>query len=381
MSDQSTQQDKALAKPEPRALANDDPILEEARKFAKRLKYMIVNGQKLSDQEVYALAHYCASNQLNPFAQEAYYMPGTGPVTGIVGFRRKAQEALMSEIEQWSRMGIKFDGPQNYWLEKRPATHDEAMFMDGDIAMHVTLHDSMARKQWQKSLFAAMRELRDAGCSDFMECKKIAEEMIGLEPVWTGVGVVCQGEKFSRDGSPEKYNRVERAEKRAEKQALKKRFPTLQQFDNTQSENAIDVDAVDVSFLVEDEAEEQKQLSDKTPDDIIREMGCFDTGKKPDKPATDPVSSSGAAPENSTAGITLSEACKVKHPAADGDVYLSSMSIEKLKAYLDELLKIRDPEDTALYYMNVCHILIKAKTETPDLVNSMIPGGVQPALI
>jgi hypothetical protein len=57
------------------------------------------------------------------------------------------------------------------------------------------------------------------------------------------------------------------------------------------------------------------------------------------------------------------------------------MSIEKLKAYLDELLKIRDPEDTTLYYMNVCHILIKAKTETPDLVNSMIPGGVQPALI
>ena len=158
-------------------------------------------------------------------------------------------------------------------------------------------------------------------------------------------------------------------------------YKRQQQYDTAPGENAIDVDAVDVSFMVEDEAEERKQLSDKTPDDLIREMGCFDTGKKPDKPAPVAVSSFEPAPEDATAGITLSEACKVKHPAADGDVYLSGMSIEKLKAYLDELLKIRDPEDTDLYHMNVCHILIKAKTETPDLVNSMIPGGVQPALI
>ncbi len=316
MSDQTTQQDKALAKAEPRALANDDPVLEEARRFAKRLKFMIVNGNKLSDQEVYALAHYCASNQLNPFAQEAYYMPGTGPVTGIVGFRRKAQEALASEIKQWMDMGIRFDGPQNYWLEKRPATHDEAMFMDGDIAIHITLHDSMARKQWQKSLFAAMKELRDAGLTDFNECLRLAKEMIGNEPVWTGVGVVYQGEKFSRDGAPEKYNRVERAEKRAEKQALKKRFPSLQQYDTPAGGADIDVDAVDVSFQ---EPEERKQLSEREVDQIIRDMG-FEGDKKFDKPATGPVSSSDPAPEDVTAGITLSEACKVKHPAADGDV-------------------------------------------------------------
>lgn len=380
MSDQSTQQEKALAKSETRAITNDDPVLEEARRFARRLKFMIVNGQKLTDQEVYALAHYSAANQLNPFAQECYYMPGVGPVTGIVGFRRKARESIQDEVKKWMDIGIKFDGPQNYWLEKRPATHDEAMFQDGDIAIHVTLHDSMARRQWQKDFFLAMRELREAGCTDFKECKKLAEEMVGNEPVWTGVGVVSQGEKFGADGKPEKYDRTERAEKRAEKQALKKRFPSLQQYDVKVDDQAIDVDAVDVSFSVEEEAE-RKQLSGSTPDDLIREMGCFEVDKKLDKPATDPVSSSGAAPENSTAGITLSEACKVKHPAADGDVYLSGMSIEKLKAYLDELLKIRDPEDTDLYYMNVCHILIKAKTETPDLVNSMIPGGVQPALI
>ncbi|MDD5170524.1 MAG: recombinase RecT, partial [Syntrophales bacterium] len=184
----------------------DSTTIVRAREFASRLKYMIVNGNKLEDKEVYALAHYAAANNLNPFAQECYYLPGTGPITGIVGYRRKADEALLDECHNF---GI--NEPQHFWTETRQATQDEAVFdPDKDIAVFVTLRDSITNKTWRRSYFETVRELRELGEKDFFE---VAKQFVGPEPVWTGVGVVQGSENF---GQKERFDRHERAAKRGE---------------------------------------------------------------------------------------------------------------------------------------------------------------------
>ncbi|MFA7254047.1 MAG: hypothetical protein WC107_05850 [Patescibacteria group bacterium] len=228
----------------------ESPTIQKAREFASRLKFMIVNGNKLEDKEVYALAHYSAANGLNPFAQEAYYLPGTGPITGIVGFRRKAQESLEDECKTH---GV--TEPQRFWTETREATPEEANFEDGDIAVHVTLRESLTNKAWRQSYFETARELKALGEEKYFE---VAKEFVGKEPVWTGVGVVYASEVFAGVGKKEKFDRFERAAKRAEKIALKKRFPSLQRFESAGDEHD---DAISVSFVDVDEAPEKTDVN------------------------------------------------------------------------------------------------------------------------
>jgi hypothetical protein len=58
------------------------------------VKLMVVNGKKLSNDEAQALAVYSIQENLDPLAQECWYIPGVGPTPGIRGLRRKAQEQL-----------------------------------------------------------------------------------------------------------------------------------------------------------------------------------------------------------------------------------------------------------------------------------------------
>lgn len=194
-------------------------VNDRAREIATRVKYMIQNGRKLEDQEVYALAQYCAANDLNPFAGEAYYMPGAGPVPGIAGWRKKAQEQLNWEAENQKELGAHF------WCDVREATTEEAKHDPnrGDIAMFVTLHDWLSNKRWRRAFFETVRELKELGYS-LEDANAQAKVMVGPEPVWTGVGTVYAEENF---GKGEKFNRAERAAKRAEKIALRKRFPRV----------------------------------------------------------------------------------------------------------------------------------------------------------
>ena len=194
-------------------------VNDRAREIATRIKYMIQNGRKLEDQEVYALAQYCAANDLNPFAGEAYYMPGAGPVPGIAGWRKKAQEQLNWEAENQKELGAHF------WCDVREATTEEAKHDPnrGDIAMFVTLHDWLSNKRLRRAFFETVRELKELGYS-LEDANAQAKVMVGPEPVWTGVGTVYAEENF---GKGEKFNRAERAAKRAEKIALRKRFPRV----------------------------------------------------------------------------------------------------------------------------------------------------------
>ncbi len=232
-----------------------------ARELATRLKYMIVNGSKLSDPEVFALAHYAAANRLNPFAQECYYMPGIGPITGIVGYRSKAQDALSEEAAR-----AHINTPQPIWSETRPAEAGEANFdPDRDIAVHVTIHDSITNKTWRTAYFETVRELKELGEKDYFN---VAKAFVGPEPVWTGVGVVYGGESFGGNGKPEKFDRYERAAKRAEKVALKKRFPSLQSLDSNNGEGEQYDGNIDIKVI-----EPEQKGPRRTEEELDRELG------------------------------------------------------------------------------------------------------------
>lgn len=233
---------------------NESAINRAAREIAARLKFLIVGGNKLQDHEVWALAQYSAATELNPFAQECYYIPGSGPITGIVGYRRKAHESFAAEIES---RGIKEQ--HTWWVETRPALPGEAVFDPAkDIAIVAILRDTLSSRIWRQAFFETCRELKALGLSD-KEYFIRAEAMVGKEPTWEGIGVVQSPENFSKDGKPEKFDRVERAKKRAEKQALKKRFPSLQAYATTgDPDDYIDSEAIQWRG---DDEETPKQIS------------------------------------------------------------------------------------------------------------------------
>ena len=197
----------------------------------KELSFMIQNGKKLTLDELHALAQFSTINDLNPFANESYYLPGTGPVAGIVGYRKRAKRECENDA---IKAGY---GWGDYTLDFYIVTEDEAYFNpeNGDIAIKAVLHDSVADKRWRTELFIAMDELKKYGVADNY---KEALNLVGPKPSWVGYGVVFGSEHFSghvwRDGKevpdewkPEMYDRHERCRKRAEKQAIKKRFPNL----------------------------------------------------------------------------------------------------------------------------------------------------------
>lgn len=206
--------DKALV------TASEQRITTVAHDLASRLRYMVQNGRKLDDQEVYALAQYCAMTDLNPFAAEAYYIPGVGPTPGVAGWRKKANEQLLDEARRANEPGAHF------WVEFIPCESGEAMFdvSKGDVAYKAVLRDWLSNKRWRTAYFDAVRFLREVGDSDPLTN---AYRFSGPEPVWEGVGVVYADEVFSREGKREKFDRHERAKKRAEKIAIRKRFQAI----------------------------------------------------------------------------------------------------------------------------------------------------------
>lgn len=212
--------DKALATTA--EVKSISPINAMAREMASRLRFMIANGKKLADAEVFALAQYAAANDLNPFSGECYYLPGTGPVPGIAGWRKKAQEQLDWEC---GKAGLKEGG--HIWFDHQSVTELQENSFDaskGDIAEVVILHDWLSNTRWRRAIFDTARQLREIGAPNAYE---EAQRIVGPEPTWSAIGVVYGSEAFAADGKPEKFNRHERARKRAEKLALRKRFPRV----------------------------------------------------------------------------------------------------------------------------------------------------------
>lgn len=232
--------------------------------LANRLANMIVNGKKLLPDERIALAQYAVATDLNPFVGECYFLPGIGPGPGIAGWRKKADEQLAYEAAK-ARIPNAHTWCEYVTPEEGEGRYDASK---GDIAVKAILHDSITHTEWEQRVLRNYIELAKAGLKD---CMPAAKELTGSEPTWSAIGVVRGGENF---GGVEKMDRYERACKRAEKAAIRKRFPRVYL---PEPENFDAVDAQDVGVTIRDIPSD--------PNQILAELG-YDQfqGEPPDEP-------------------------------------------------------------------------------------------------
>jgi hypothetical protein len=251
-----------------------------ARGLAQRLKYMIVNGNKLSDNEVFSLAQYAASTGLDPLAQECWYIPTKGPGPGIAGWRRKAQEQLEYEAQLSGEKD-----PGYIWTSYENAQSGECVFdPQKDIAYKVILRDSRTQKIWRDSLKETIAMLREAlqgfnaTPADFWKVVDEAKKLIGDEPIWIGYGVVFGDENFGKG-----FDRHERAKKRGEKLALRKRFPRLRLPEPVGVDDVVDSEDYNVVMQEPEKLPEPR----KTVEENLTELG-FEPDQKPEKEPKNP---------------------------------------------------------------------------------------------
>jgi hypothetical protein len=180
----------------------------EIMSLARRIKVMIPGGSKLSDAEAQALAQVSLVTKCNPFIGEIWYIPGKGPMIGIKGARRHGNE----QIEEAG-------GKTAYWFPDLKVCSGEEAGYKGDIkdlasAWKCIITDSVTTMQYQKMMMETISLLRDSGSTDPI---KDAKEIVGKKPEWVGYG-------FSTVSESTRMSKQAAAMKRAESDALKKKF-------------------------------------------------------------------------------------------------------------------------------------------------------------
>jgi hypothetical protein len=261
---------KALAISSRDLLAQPD-FLPKVEETVRKLMRLVPGGQRLTKEEATDLAVYSLMTDLNPFNQEAYYLPKVGPVAGVVGFRKKANEWLDAKHGPAAR----------FWCEFFPAEEGEADFdaKKGDIAYRCVLHDSEAKRHWEGQMIHNLGALKKSGMTT-KEAWEIARELAGPEPVWTAVGKVDHRESFVYGDKPDKWDRHERAKKRAEKWAIRKAYPSVNIPDR-------EIDGEIVEGIVREMPDEPEYPhADKSNQQLLAELG-FEPAPEPD-PEPDP---------------------------------------------------------------------------------------------
>lgn len=181
---------------------------EEIYSLAKRIKIMVPGGNKLSDHEAQALAQVSLVTQCNPFIGEIWYIPGRGPMIGIKGARRHGNQQIFEA-----------GGKEAFWVpDLRPCSGEEAGYK-GEIkgleaAYTCVITDSVSSRAFQQMFLETINSLRAAGSKDPVG---EAREICGKRPEWIGHG-------FSTVAEQSKMNKQALAMKRAEADALKKKF-------------------------------------------------------------------------------------------------------------------------------------------------------------
>jgi hypothetical protein len=175
--------------------------------LANRIKIMAPGGKKLNTDEAMALSQVSYLTGLNPFIGEIWYIPGNGPMVGIRGARRYGNEQVKNE-----------GGIDAFWYPVfttcSPEEAGAPANVDVALAYRCELHDSVSTKQYQKMLTETIKEFREGGAPDpFGEAVKV----VGPKPLWVGWG-------YSVTTESSKMNKGALARKRAEADAIKRRF-------------------------------------------------------------------------------------------------------------------------------------------------------------
>lgn len=243
---------------------------ETVHEFAIRLKKSVPGGDKLTPSEAEALAQVSFATGLNPFIGEIWYIPGKGPMVGIKGARRKANEQ------------VRMAKPSDYWSCIFEVVSPEEAGADNPAsvvaAWKCILTDSVSSREHSEQFLKVMSELRNLQDPDPFGH---ARELVGKPPVWIGYGFTTKQELT-------RMNKQACAKKRAEADALKKRFDvpmvTIAPYENAEEsasdKDAAVIDAEDMETLPSgvtmgvDEAfpTDRPDQTDK-PDEMINPLG------------------------------------------------------------------------------------------------------------
>ena len=172
------------------------PDKQQLAEVNNRIKVMLPGGSKLSNEERFALAQIAVAHQLDPFNGEVWYIPGRGPMIGIKGLRKKAREQVHG----------------NFWIDFREIM-DEAErkrygIEAGALAFEARIFDSENIRTYCEMV----ERMTKAGIP-----WDSVRGMMGDHPYTSGIGVLRPNEQT-------KMERVQCARKRAEADALKRRF-------------------------------------------------------------------------------------------------------------------------------------------------------------
>lgn len=172
------------------------PDKQQLKLVDDRIKTMLPGGAKLQINERYALAQIAVAHGLDPFNGEVWYIPGRGPMIGIKGLRKKAREQVQGNFWIDFREIVDADERKRYSIESGALAFEARLFDTENIMTYCSMVERMTKAgiPWEA-----------------------VKSMLGDKPYTSGIGVL-------RPADQTKMERVQCAMKRAEADALKRRF-------------------------------------------------------------------------------------------------------------------------------------------------------------
>lgn len=228
----------------------------DVRELAERLQTMMPGAKALTPPQALSLAQAAIAHGLDPFNGELWWIPGSGLMAGIKGLRRGAHRELDRE------------GGGNYWPEFDQLDVDEktALGIPQDaLAYRCKIRDTQTINHYVSQI----ERMTKAGIP-----WEIVNEIVGARPYTEGIGYAEKSERS-------KMSLVQRAQKRAEADALKRRFDLP--FGEMVGMNGGDDVVIDAEFVTEGMETNDMTADDTpfgTPKDAIEwgfEQGVFKT--------------------------------------------------------------------------------------------------------
>jgi len=237
---------------------------DDVRELASRLQSMMPGGNKLTQAEALTLAQAAVAHGLDPLNGELWYLKDRagrpmGLMAGIKGHRRAAH------------LQMKQEGGGNYWPEFEELTIDEKPPLGiptNALAFRCKIRDTQTLNEYVSQI----ERLSGAGLP-----WEIVSDIVGARPYTEGIG-------YAMPDEPSRMTRVQLAMKRAEADALKRRFDLP--FGSAVGVNG-DTDVTNGEFVVVDDTpsipdevlEHNRAILHGTPEEAEWDATTFKAGE------------------------------------------------------------------------------------------------------
>ena len=233
---------------------------QDVRELGERLQTMMPGAQRLTQVEALTLAQAAVAHGLDPFNGELWFLKDKGGkplglMAGIKGHRRSAHRQMAEE------------GGGNYWPDFEVLDTDEktALGIPSDaLAYRCLIRDTRTIEHYVSQI----ERLLKAGLD-----WDVVSNLVGSRPYTEGIG-------YAQRSEHSKMTLVQRAMKRAEAEALKRRFD----LPFGVAIGTVDSDVIEGEFVIEDEpyisqetmekATETKEQPASTPGKFSRPMSA-----------------------------------------------------------------------------------------------------------